>query len=215
VQTKRSFWSLSAVLGQRETPNKWIHHRRPQQMTSHNSSTHLHPSRWHPAIRFVVLFVIFLLILSILFSVTSATLHEQMISFMALTAGIVGGILDAGGMDLDYHDSFISARSISIEIIEECTGLYEIVIFIAAVLAYPATRREKASGLIGGIIILYALNIIRMALLVIVGNARPDWFNFFHIYFWQVTMILMITSVWLLWIIKVVKHGPRVDVAGT
>jgi hypothetical protein len=27
-----------------------------------------------------------------------------------------------------------------------------------------------------------------------------------HLYFWQATLILMITSVWLLWIIKVVRN---------
>ncbi|MFC1475798.1 archaeosortase/exosortase family protein [Candidatus Zixiibacteriota bacterium] len=183
-------------------------------MTSHNSTIQLRPGRWHPAIRFIVLFVISLVIMSLLFSAASAIFHEQMVSFMALTAGIVGGVLDMGGMDIDYHDRYIAARSITIEIIEECTGLYEIVIFIAAVLAYPATRREKVIGFIGGMVALYALNIIRMVLLVMVGNARPDWFDFFHIYFWQVTMILMITSVWLLWIIKVVKNDSRAGLTG-
>lgn len=183
-------------------------------MTDHQADTRSRPGRWHPAIRFIVLFIVFLVGLSILFSIASAAFNEQMISFMALTAGIVGGLLQAGGMDVDFHDRFIAAPNISIEIIEECTGLYEIVIFSAAVLAYPATRREKIIGFAGGVILLYVLNIVRMVLLVVVGNIKPGWFDFFHIYFWQVTMILMITTVWLLWIIKVVRHDARTAVAG-
>ena len=36
-----------------------------------------------------------------------------------------------------------------------------------------------------------------------------------HIYFWQATLILMITSVWLLWIFKVVRRGePSAPAAG-
>lgn len=165
--------------------------------------------RLHPAIRFVIIFVSGLLVLSILFSIASAVFHPQMVSFMALTAHVVGYVLDVGGMDVSFHDRYISAPRLAVEIIEECTGLYEIVIFIAAVLAYPAVRREKIIGIAGGIVLLYTLNIARMVFLVAVGNARPDWFNFLHVYFWQATLILMITSVWLLWIVKVVKYGAR------
>ena len=31
-------------------------------------------------------------------------------------------------------------------------------------------------------------------------------FDFMHLYFWQATLILMITSVWLLWIFQVVRR---------
>ena len=166
-------------------------------------------SRLHPAIRFVILFVSSLLVLSILFSIASAVFHPQMVSFMALTANIVGYVLDVGGMEVSYHDRYISAPRLAVEIIEECTGLYEIVIFVAAVLAYPAIWREKTTGIAGGIVLLYLLNIARMVFLIAVGNARPDWFDFLHVYFWQATLILMITSVWLLWIVKVVGDGAR------
>ena len=42
-------------------------------------------------------------------------------------------------------------------------------------------------------------------LLIVVGRFWPAAFNFMHLYFWQATMIIMITSIWLLWIIKVVR----------
>jgi len=166
-------------------------------------------SRLHPAIRFVVLFLVSLLVLSIVFSVASAVFNPQMLSFMALTAHLVGGVTNLFGMDVSVQDRYINAPRLAVEIIEECTGLYEIIIFIAAVLAYPATRREKTIGVAGGIVVLYALNIVRMVFLMMVGNARPDWFDFFHVYFWQASLILMITSVWLLWIVKVVRNDTR------
>jgi len=172
-------------------------------------SLRLRLGRLHPAIRFVVLFLAVLLILSVVFSIASAVFNPQMLSLMAATAHIVGGIAQLGGMPVTVQDRYVSAPRLAVEIIEECTGLYEIIIFIAAVLAYPATRREKIIGVAGGIILLYLLNIARMVFLVVVGNARPDWFDFFHVYFWQATLILMITSVWLLWIVKVVGYAAR------
>ena len=42
-------------------------------------------------------------------------------------------------------------------------------------------------------------------MLIVVGKFFPKAFDFMHLYFWQATMIVMITSVWLLWIIKVVR----------
>ena len=46
---------------------------------------------------------------------------------------------------------------------------------------------------------------LRILVLILVGRYRPEIFEFMHIYFWQATLILMITSVWLLWIFKVVR----------
>ena len=48
---------------------------------------------------------------------------------------------------------------------------------------------------------------MRILVLLLVGRYRPQVFEFMHIYFWQATLILMITSVWLLWIFKVVRPG--------
>lgn len=176
-------------------------------MTDESSRGGFRLGRRHPAVRFIIYFVVCLFVLSVLFSVASAVFHPQMVSFMALTAYVGGGILDLAGMDVHFYDRYVTVPRMSIEVIEECTGLYEIVIFIAAVLAYPAVRREKLIGVAGGTILLYALNTARMVFLIAVANTRPDWFDFLHIYFWQATLILMITSVWLLWITKVVKHG--------
>jgi exosortase/archaeosortase family protein len=54
--------------------------------------------------------------------------------------------------------------------------------------------------------LIYLFNLIRIAMLIVVGRFWPPAFDFMHIYFWQATMIVMITSVWLLWITKVVRH---------
>jgi exosortase/archaeosortase family protein len=56
-----------------------------------------------------------------------------------------------------------------------------------------------------GIPLLYLFNVVRIIVLILVGKFWPSIFDFMHIYFWQATLILMITSVWLLWIFKVVR----------
>ena len=96
--------------------------------------------------------------------------------------------------------------SFNVLIIEECTGIFEVLIFLAAVLAYPTGWVDKLIGIALGVPILYAFNIARILVLLWVGRFHNELFEFMHIYFWQATLILMITSVWLLWILKVVRR---------
>ncbi|MBD3299099.1 MAG: hypothetical protein GF341_10620 [candidate division Zixibacteria bacterium] len=63
-------------------------------------------------------------------------------------------------------------------------------------------------GFIGGAVALIALNVIRMVFLFMIGQYRHDWFDFMHTYFWQATLILMITTVWIVWI-KLVASRMR------
>jgi len=97
----------------------------------------------------------------------------------------------------------------AVRIIEECTGIFEVIIFVAAVLAFPTTWQKRAIGLGMGIPLLYLFNVVRILVLILVGRYQPQFFEFMHIYFWQATLILMITSVWLLWIFKVVRDDEE------
>ncbi len=108
-------------------------------------------------------------------------------------------------------DKIVVFQGFAVKIIEECTGIYEVLIFVAAVLAFPTTIVKKLIGLGMGVPLLYAFNVVRIAVLILVGRYLPEWFDFMHLYFWQATLILMITSVWLLWIIKVVKDDRPIS----
>ena len=92
----------------------------------------------------------------------------------------------------------------------EAMGLiHEILIYVAAVMAFPTTLVKKGIGVALGAPILYAINVLRIGFLMAVGRYFPYQFDFMHLYFWQATLILMITSVWLLWIFQVVRReGP-------
>ena len=71
----------------------------------------------------------------------------------------------------------------SVQIIEECTGLYEILIYAAAVLAFPTTLVRKGIGIVLGAPLLYAVNVLRIAFLMFAGRFYPATFDFMHLYF--------------------------------
>jgi archaeosortase B (VPXXXP-CTERM-specific) len=107
--------------------------------------------------------------------------------------------------DISVNEKLVVFGGFSVKIIDECTGIYEMLIFGAAVLAFPTEWSKKFTGILMGCPLIYLFNVVRIAMLIVVGRYFPDAFNFMHLYFWQATMIVMITSVWLLWIIKVVR----------
>jgi archaeosortase B (VPXXXP-CTERM-specific) len=94
----------------------------------------------------------------------------------------------------------VSYEGFTVEIIGECTGIYEVFIFASCVLAYPAPARAKVLGLPFGIASIYAFNLARILCLLAVGRHAPELFDFFHLYFWQSTLIVLVASVWFAWI---------------
>ncbi len=112
--------------------------------------------------------------------------------------------------DMRLSDRILTFKRFDVVIVEECTGIYEVFIYGAAVLAFPTTWLKKGIGLGVGVPILYLFNLARIGVLLVVGHYQSDLFEFMHLYFWQVTLIIMILSVWLLWA-KFVVANPRFD----
>ena len=57
-----------------------------------------------------------------------------------------------------------------VTIIEECTGLYEALLLGAALLAFPTTWGKAVLGFVIGFPMIYAMNIIRICVLLAVGR---------------------------------------------
>ena len=153
-----------------------------------------------------------LVVLTTAFPYLSGKFDPQFSWFMAATADITGFFLKLFGLSAQTGGRIVSLPNFSVEIVGECTGLYEMLIFLAAIIAYPSGWRKKLIGAGLGIPILYGINIVRMVFITLVGNWSPKTFDFMHMYFWQVAMILIILSVWVLWIEKVVYYeGKTVD----
>ena len=175
--------------------------------TGDSSEPKLKSSR--PIIRFCLLFVGMLIVLTFAFPYFSEKFDPQFTWFMAATADITGFFLKLLGLSAQTSGRIVSLPNFSVEIVGECTGLYEMLIFLAAIIAYPSGWRKKLIGAGLGIPILYGINIVRMVFITLVGNWSPKTFDFMHMYFWQVAMILIILSVWVLWIEKVVHYERK------
>ena len=156
------------------------------------------------ALRFVVLFMVYLGAASYAYPIVRENYRFLIDGSMAATATLEYYILLLFTSEVVVRNTMVVFEGFSVKIIEECTGIYEALIFSSAVIAFPTTWAKRAIGIGFGVPMIYGFNLLRILVLIVVGKYYPESFDFMHLYFWQATLILMITSVWALWIFKVV-----------
>lgn len=97
----------------------------------------------------------------------------------------------------------------SYTIIDECTAVVLILIYLAAVLAYPATARQRAIGLAIGVPSLFLLNLVRLVTLAWIGLHAPNLFEAIHVFWWQAFLIGITGLGWFCWARFIVHAGRR------
>jgi exosortase H (IPTLxxWG-CTERM-specific) len=157
-----------------------------------------------PVLRFVLTFVVLLAVLGGAYAWVSSTWHDQFLWLMESTATLSGVVLSPFSDNVRWDGQICSFNYFDVRIIDECTGVFEMVIFAAAVLAFPTTWRKKLLGLLLGIPAIYLFNLLRIVLLLVVGSHSYRTFEFMHLYFWQVTLIVIIATIWIGWLMLVV-----------
>lgn len=153
-------------------------------------------------VRFVVFFSVFLIIFFVLFS-----LFASSFDFLRVwTAHITSFISHLSGMEASVDGSALSMETMDFEVIHECTGVFAMMVYVSAIVAYPAGWRQRGLGLLVGIPVIFGVNIARMVVLVYVAISHEAWFDYVHSYLWQGTFIIFVILVWLLWIRRVVNR---------
>ncbi len=168
----------------------------------------------NPAYRFIFLFLLYLGISSVGYPELRERYRGVMEALMIGTAKLEYYLFLPFTDEITTNGTMVAFKGFSVKIIEECTGVYEALIFCSAVLAFPTTWAKRGIGFAFGVPIIYGFNALRIMVLIFVGKYYPESFEFMHLYFWQATLIVMITSVWALWIFKVVIREPPAAAAG-
>ncbi len=100
-------------------------------------------------------------------------------------------------------------RQFSFRVVPDCGAVPSMSIFLAAVLAFPTGLWKRLVGAVGGLFVLYWINILRLATLAYIGaldrGSGRDWFGFAHEYLWQGIFIIFVVAVWMAWIEFVVR----------
>lgn len=115
--------------------------------------------------------------------------------------------------DGDAESSGVVLRSRStgfaISIQAGCNGVEALLVLAAAMLAWPASWRQRVAGLVLGAVAIQALNLARVVSLFYLGQWNREWFDWAHLYAWQALIMLDALIVWLLWIRNVDPPAGR------
>lgn len=151
-------------------------------------------------VRFAVQFSLILILMTLLYTQVALRTERMTDQQMSVTASLVTSIVRLCGMEASSHGRIVHCQDFSLEVIGECTGIHEILLLWAAMLAFRAPIVAKVIGLVLGAILTLAMNVLRVATLAMIGAHWPDAFDWAHRFTFQASMIIWIVILWVLWI---------------
>lgn len=156
-------------------------------------------SLWQrPDTRFLVLFLGILL--GAFTTIALQTVNDAVvIPYTAFIARVSGALLGLLGEDITVTGCKLASPRFAVTIYNGCNGLITSLIFVSGVLAFPATWRAKAIGIVGGLLAIQVINQIRIVSLFYIGVFLPDYFDESHILIWQSLVILAGVGLWIAW----------------
>jgi exosortase H (IPTLxxWG-CTERM-specific) len=122
------------------------------------------------------------------------------------TAGIArtsGSLLELIGEDVTTRGTVIRSSRFAVNINNGCNGVEAMLILLASIVAFPASFKARAIGLILGALAVQALNAVRIITLYLLGAYQPRLFDLFHTAVWQIVIILAAIGFFLAWSARV------------
>jgi exosortase H (IPTLxxWG-CTERM-specific) len=119
------------------------------------------------------------------------------------TKGVViltSKILEVLTIPSTYQGSVIKLPSIALDVRFGCNGLEAVMIYSVAVIAFPASWKDKLMGILGGFLVIQVINILRISLLAYSAIHFKDLFEYIHIYIAQGMMIAVSLGVFFIYL---------------
>jgi exosortase/archaeosortase family protein len=151
------------------------------------------------AVRFCVLFPVLLLLCWVALQRAEVN-HYLALPFATLIATLAGALLRLLHAGATLSGAVIAGPGVSLIVVERCSTLFEMGIFLAALIAYPARPRAKLWGALAGVGCIFLLGITRVVALYYIGRYAPDFFELAHIHVGQSLLILLIVLLWVYWV---------------
>lgn len=176
-------------------------HRSQRAQRSRPGRLHGFWKRHEGELRFCGLFAAFFLLFLWLLMVRHGAEEGWMIE-ESFTQGVVwvsARMLELLGFSAWSGGRVLQVGSFRVQVINGCNGVEALVIYLAAVLAYPAPLRAKGIALAVGIPLIQVVNLGRILGLALVGAYFSPLFREAHLFVAQGVMVCMVAAVWQWW----------------
>jgi len=158
--------------------------------------------------RFGAIFAASAIGLFVVYQVTEIT--HQFNRLNEWNAILCGGLLRVAGIPALRSGTTLVLGNSGMDVISECSAVHIAILFTAGVLAFPTTWRARGRGLLVGLPVIFAINVLRITSLGFVIRYRAALLPLVHEYLWQVLFVLVVAGLYLLWIERMVpREGPR------
>ena len=144
--------------------------------------------------------------LAIYYGFLGSTLVEYVAEW---TATWTSQALNLIGTSTRVNGTILASDTFAVNIVAECTAVGPLVLFIGAVIAYPARLGSKLTGAVMGLIVLTVVNVVRIVTLFLIGASYPQYLNIAHLLVWQTAIILLAIVLWLIWVERIATVGDR------
>jgi exosortase H (IPTLxxWG-CTERM-specific) len=156
---------------------------------------------WQRNRRELTFLILFVLILGGSFTLISLNwVNDHVVEpFTAGVARASGVALDLLGQNVSMDGTIIRSPRFAVNIRNGCNGVEAMLIFLAAVLAFPASWKARLAGLALGFVAIQAVNLVRVVALFLTGAYFPKLFDTSHTVIWQTVVILFGVLLWIFW----------------
>ncbi len=121
------------------------------------------------------------------------------VPFTAAVARVAVTVLHVVDLNVHAVGTTMASQQFAMDVKNGCNAIETMILFAAAVLAFPASARSRLIGLAIGLPVIQLANIARLATLYWVGSRHPSWFEVFHIGVWQTVIILIGVATFAIW----------------
>jgi len=123
---------------------------------------------------------------------------------------IVAHAAHAGLKLADSHTTLagttIYSGTMAVDIVRSCSGLELIALYVAGVVAYPATWRQRLLGLAGGVCLIFIANVARIVVLFLIGTHFRSEFDEVHYVHAQALLLTLTAIAFFVWVQGVRKY---------
>jgi exosortase H (IPTLxxWG-CTERM-specific) len=168
------------------------------------------PRGWRAYRQEIRFLVIFLVLLAGSFTVVALKpVNDHVIEpFTAGVATASGIALDVIGQGVEQQGTVLRNHRFAVNIRNGCNGVETMLIFLSAVLAFPAPWGARLVGLVLGILAIQVVNLVRVVALFLTGAYLPSLFDSSHTVIWQSVVILCGVLLWMFWAHRFAARRP-------
>jgi len=110
-------------------------------------------------------------------------------------------ILQLFGFDINMFDNNVlrHVNGVAVRIVWSCTGLKQAYIFVCIIAFYSGQYKRKLWYIAAGLVVIYIVNILRIAAITALVKPFPEQFELFHEYIFKYLFYVILFGMWVLW----------------